>query len=165
MEIDEIRERVAAYQCSLVEVTGGEPLFQKQTPQLIQTLLEDGYEVMMETNGSFDISGTDRRCIKIVDIKCPSSGESEKNDLENLTRLNLNDQLKFVIGNREDYLYAKAIIPSIPDGFPMEHVLFSPESDKMLPATLAGWILEDNLTVRVHLQLHKIIWPEASRGV
>ena len=165
MEIREILERLAAYQCSLVEITGGEPLLQHDTPSLIHRLLENGYEVMMETNGSFDISRVDGRCMKIVDIKCPSSGASEKNDLKNLKRLNLIDQVKFVVGCREDYLYAKEIIKSIPPGFPMERVLFSPVSDKMSSDILAGWILEDALNVRLHLQLHKIIWPGEPRGV
>jgi 7-carboxy-7-deazaguanine synthase len=165
MEIREILERLAAYQCSLVEITGGEPLLQHDTPTLINRLLDNGYEAMMETNGSFDISGVDMRCMKIVDIKCPSSGESEKNDLNNLKRLNLIDQIKFVVGCREDYLYAKGIIKSIPPGFPMDHVLFSPVSDKMSPALLAGWMLADQLDVRLHLQLHKIIWPDVPRGV
>ena len=165
MEIREILEHLAAYQCSLVEITGGEPLLQHDTPALINRLLDNGYEAMMETNGSFDISRVDGRCMKIVDIKCPSSGESEKNDLNNLKRLNLIDQVKFVIGCREDYLYAKKIIKSIPPEFPTERVLFSPTSDKMSSDTLAGWILEDTLDVRLHLQLHKIIWPDEPRGV
>ena len=165
MEISEILERLAAYQCSLVEITGGEPLLQHNTPALINRLLDNGYEAMMETNGSFDISRVDGRCMKIVDIKCPSSGESEKNDLNNLKRLNLIDQVKFVIGCREDYLYAKGIIKSIPPGFPAERVLFSPVSDKLSSDILAGWILEDTLDVRLHLQLHKIIWPDEPRGV
>ncbi len=165
MEIMEILEHLAAYKCSLVEITGGEPLLQHDTPALINRLLENGYEVMMETNGSFDISRVDGRCIKIVDIKCPSSGESDKNDLLNLKRLNSNDQVKFVIGCREDYVYAKEIMASIPPEFPKKHVLFSPVSDKMSPALLAGWMLADQLDVRLHLQLHKIIWPDAPRGV
>ncbi|MEE8431498.1 MAG: radical SAM protein [Candidatus Desulfatibia sp.] len=165
MDVGEILDRLAAYQCSLVEITGGEPLLQHDTPLLIHRLLENGYEVMMETNGSFDISRVDGRCMKIVDIKCPSSGASEKNDLKNLKRLNLIDQIKFVVGCREDYLYAKEIIKSIPPGFPMERVLFSPVSDKMSSDILAGWILEDALDVRLHLQLHKIIWPDEPRGV
>jgi len=164
MEIGEILEQISAYQCRLVEITGGEPLLQPNTPMLIQKLLEDGYEVLMETNGSFDISRVDRRCMIILDIKCPSSGENDKNDLKNLNRLSLNDQVKFVIGSREDYKYAKEIITSIPAEFPLDRVLLSPVSGKMLPALLARWMLKDKLGVRLHLQLHKIIWPEASRG-
>jgi 7-carboxy-7-deazaguanine synthase len=157
--------RIATYKCPLVEITGGEPLLQKKTPFLISKLLENGYSVMMETNGSFDISRVDERCIKIVDIKCPSSNESEKNDLGNLKRLNPKDQIKFVVGNREDYMYAKHIIKSHCADFLEDHILFSPVYGIMSPADLAGWILEDNLNVRLHLQLHKIIWPERTRGV
>jgi 7-carboxy-7-deazaguanine synthase len=165
MEITEIMNRIAAYQCQLVEITGGEPLLQSQTPILIYRLLENGYEVMLETNGSLDISRVDGRCVKIVDIKCPTSGESDKNDLENLNRLGSKDQVKFVIGNRSDYDYAKEIVHSISPDFSEEQILFSPVSEKIPPSRLAEWILEDNLNVRLHLQLHKIIWPDKLRGV
>ena len=165
MEIDEIIHRIAAYKCPLVEITGGEPLLQNETPLLISKLLENGYMVMMETNGSFDVSRVDEKCIKIVDIKCPSSNESEKNDLGNLNRLNPKDQIKFVVGNREDFMYAKNIIMLHCSDFIEDHILFSPASGIMSPADLAGWILEDNLNVRLHLQLHKIIWPNRKRGV
>jgi 7-carboxy-7-deazaguanine synthase len=112
MELTEIINRIAAHRCRLVEITGGEPLLQSQTPILIYKLLENGYEVMLETNGSLDISRVDRRCIKIVDIKCPTSGESDKNDMENLKRLGSKDQVKFVIENRMDYEYAKETMDS-----------------------------------------------------
>ena len=165
MEIAEIIRRVAAYNCRLVEITGGEPLLQTETPLLIFRLLENGYEVMMETNGSLDITKVDARCVKIIDIKCPSSDASEKNDLKNLKKLNPIDQIKFVIGNRTDYVYAKKIIElNLPD-FPEDHILFSPVSEKMPPADLAKWILEDNLNVRLHLQIQKIIWPDREKGV
>ncbi|MDX2498339.1 MAG: radical SAM protein [Desulfobacterales bacterium] len=165
MEIAEIIRRVAAYNCRLVEITGGEPLLQTETPLLIFRLLENGYEVMMETNGSFDITKVDARCVKIVDIKCPSSDASEKNDLTNLKKLNPIDQIKFVIGNRTDYVYAKKIIElNLPD-IPEDHILFSPVSEKLPPADLAEWILEDNLNVRLHLQIQKIIWPDREKGV
>ena len=163
MEIAAILDRVAIYDCSLIEITGGEPLLQKETPDLIYCLLEKGYEVLMETNGSFDISIVDDRCIKIVDIKCPTSGESDKNDLNNLKKLDPKDQVKFVIGSRGDYDFAKEIIELIRPEFPADHILFSPVSAKMEYAKLAEWILEDNLKVRLHLQLHKIIWPDKQR--
>jgi 7-carboxy-7-deazaguanine synthase len=165
MDITEIMDKITAYNCSLVEVTGGEPLLQNKTPLLIYRLLEKGYEVMMETNGSLDIAVVDERCIKIVDIKCPASGESDKNDLENLKKLNNNDQIKFVIGNDEDYEYAKEIIDSKCPGFPKSQILFSPVAGEMEPDQLAEWILKDNFNVRLHLQLHKIIWPDKQRGV
>jgi 7-carboxy-7-deazaguanine synthase len=165
MELTEIINRIAAHRCRLVEITGGEPLLQSQTPILIYKLLENGYEVMLETNGSLDISRVDGRCIKIVDIKCPTSGESDKNDLENLKRLGSKDQVKFVIENRMDYEYAKQTMDSTCPDFPEEQILFSPVSGGIAPSRLAEWILEDNLNVRLHLQLHKIIWPDRKRGV
>ena len=165
MEIAEITRRVAAYNCRLVEITGGEPLLQTETPLLIHRLLENGYEILMETNGSLDISEVDARCVKIVDIKCPSSDASEKNDLENLKRLNPKDQIKFVIGNRTDYEYAKKTIELNRPDFPEDHILFSPVSGKLPPTDLAEWILEDNLNVRLHLQIQKIIWPDRKKGV
>ena len=164
MAIAQILERINVYGCTLVEVTGGEPLFQNDTPLLIERLLATGYDVMMETNGSFDISKVDQRCLKIVDIKCPSSGQSENNDLENLKRLDFKDQVKFVIGNREDYEYAIKIMRLMPAKLSLDRVLFSPVFGKLAPADLARWILDDNLDVRLHLQLHKIVWPGASRG-
>jgi len=165
MELAQITNRISAFNCPLVEITGGEPLFQRETPHLISKLLRNGYIVMMETNGSFDIRRVDERCIKIVDVKCPTSSESDKNDLENLKRLHPQDQIKFVIGNREDYAYAKNIIARHCPDFPGSHILFSPVSGKMSPAELADWILEDNMNVRLHLQLHTIIWPNRKKGV
>ena len=165
MELTEIINRISAHKCRLVEITGGEPLLQSQTPILIYKLLENGYEVMLETNGSLDISRVDGRCIKIVDIKCPTSGESDKNDMENLKRLGSKDQVKFVIGNRMDYEYAKQTMDSTCPDFPGDQILFSTTSEEIEPAQLAEWILEDNLNVRLHLQLHKIIWPDRKRGV
>ena len=164
-EIKDIIEQVAVYSCRLIEVTGGEPLLQRETPRLIFQLLENGYEVMMETNGSLDISRVDNRCIKIVDIKCPSSGESDKNDMKNLKRLGSKDQIKFVIGTRSDYEYARSTIDSKCPDFSKDRILFSPASERIEPAQLAEWILQDNLNVRLHLQLHKIIWPHRERGV
>jgi len=165
MEITEIMDRVTAYKCSLVEITGGEPLLQNETPVLIHRLLENGYEALMETNGSLDISKVDRRCIKVVDIKCPTSNESDKNDLGNLKRLNPKDQIKFVIGSLMDYTYAKNIIALNCPDFPGDHILFSPVSGEMPLADLARWILEDHLNVRMNLQIQKIIWPDREKGI
>ncbi len=163
MEIEPIIKKVNSFSCPLVEITGGEPLIQPETPLLIYSLLENGHAVMIETNGSLDISVVDDRCMKIVDIKCPSSMEGEKNDLENLKRVNRKDQLKFVIGTRKDYEYAVEIIRLIPSGFPGHHILFSPVFGKMKPSKIAKWILEDKLDVRFHPQLHKIIWPDEDK--
>jgi 7-carboxy-7-deazaguanine synthase len=166
LDIGEIINRVTSHRCALVEITGGEPLIQKDTPLLIQKLLDIGFEVLLETNGSMDIGAIDDRCVKILDIKCPSSGEANKNDIGNLKRLQTKDEIKFVIGNREDYDYAKNILSLINratgDSKPP---LFSPVYGKMNPELLARWIRADHLDVRMQIQLHKIIWGSETRGV
>jgi 7-carboxy-7-deazaguanine synthase len=166
LEIGEILDRVRVYRCSLVAVTGGEPLVQEQTPLLILRLLDEGFKVLMETNGSLDIARVDQRCVRIVDVKCPSSGEVERNNLENLTRLTERDELKFVIGDRADYEYAIGILKqSNHNPLRVGHVHFSPIFGKIAPNVLASWILEDHLAARLNLQLHKIIWNPEQRGV
>ena len=166
MEVNHIFEQVDPHQCRLVEITGGEPLVQDDTPILIESLLDDGYQVLLETNGSMDISRVDERCVKIVDIKCPSSGMMKKNDLDNLGRMTTGDELKFVLGTREDYEYAKRILGYKElDSERGNPVNFSPIFGKLDPKTLSEWILEDHLDVRLHLQLHKYIWGPETRGV
>ena len=164
VSIRKIIDTLSQYACKLVEITGGEPLCQSATPMLITKLIEKGYIVLLETNGSKDIRLADPQCIKIVDIKCPASGESEKNDLENLNRLSSKDQLKFVIADKNDYEYAKKIIFSAwTPPFPVP-ILFSAVHPALDPALLAKWILEDNLDVRLQIQLHKILWPNEDKG-
>ncbi len=166
MEINDVLKRVATYKCPLVEVTGGEPLVQKETPYLIHGLLEAGHEVLLETNGSQDIGQVDKRCVKIMDIKCPTSGEGGKSDLKNLALLADTDEIKFVIGDRGDYEYAKKILDSMartPSGVCLAHL--SPVFGKMDPGLLAKWILADHLDVRLHMQIHKTIWHPEKRGV
>jgi 7-carboxy-7-deazaguanine synthase len=164
VEIAEIKRQIEPYRCRLVEVTGGEPLIQNETPELILSLLSAGYEVMLETNGTLDVSRIDRRCIKIMDIKCPSSGESEKSLPQNLFYLNEKDQIKLVLGDREDYEFAKNMLSRIPETMPGDHVLFSPVQGKLTARELAEWMLADHLEARLHLQLHKVIWPGVDRG-
>jgi 7-carboxy-7-deazaguanine synthase len=150
----------------LIEITGGEPLIQKETPDLTYRLLEKGFEVLLETNGSIDISTIDERCVKIVDIKCPSSGQEKKNDLENLKRLSIKDEIKFVIGDREDYLYAQNIMSLIrKNNLKIKPPLLSPLYNQMDPKLLADWILADHMDARIQIQLHKIIWSPEKRGV
>lgn len=164
MSIEEIITTLSQYACRLVEITGGEPLCQSATPMLITQLINIGYTVLLETNGSKDIRLADPECIKIVDIKCPGSGESENNDLENLNRLTKKDQLKFVITDRGDYKYAKKVILSAwSPPFPVP-ILFSAVYPVMDHALLAKWILEDDLDVRLQVQLHKILWPDEDKG-
>jgi len=166
LEIGEIINRITSHRCRLVEITGGEPLMQKDTPLLIQRLLDLGLDVLLETNGSMDISVIDNRCVKILDIKCPSSGEAKKNDLENLKRLQPKDEIKFAIGSREDYDYAKNILSSINSAKGnIKPPLFSPVYEIMNPKLLAQWILADHLDVRMQIQLHKVIWGSETMGV
>ncbi len=168
MSLTQIMGRIRAVGCPLVEVTGGEPLFQPDTPGLIMTMLDEGFEVLLETNGSLDISVVDARCVRIMDVKCPSSGMADHNRLENLRHLTDRDQIKFVLGDREDYGFAKDFVA----GGPLEAfvarggtVLFSVVHGRLSPKDLAGWILEDRLQVRLQVQLHKIIWGAEARGV
>ena len=164
--LDSILTTVKKFDCSLIEVTGGEPLIQNETPDLISTLINNGYTVLLETNGSQDISTVDTRCTRIVDIKCPSSGMDNKNYWKNLDYITPNDQLKFVIAHRQDYLYAKKVL----DAAAIKRIKkllinFSPVFNEIDLKDLAEWILEDNLPVRLQIQLHKYIWGEHTKGV
>ena len=164
--IDQILEIVQSHQCPLVELTGGEPLLQEETPVLVNNLLSKNFHVLMETNGSIDINRVSSECIKIVDVKCPSSGEESKNDLENLNRLSSQDELKFVIGDRADYEFACDILESRKMARPsLKKTHFSPVYGKMQPDILVRWILDDHLDVRLQLQMHKYIWDPKKRGV
>lgn len=164
MSSDEMLPMVARYRCPLVEITGGEPLIQEETPELARKLLDAGYTVLMETNGSLDIDRVDRRCVRIMDIKCPGSGESDKNDLENLNRLTPRDQLKFVLMDKADYDFAVRLLHSTwSSPFPVP-VLFSAAAPHLFPARLAEWMLRDHLDVRLQVQVHKILWPQEERG-
>jgi 7-carboxy-7-deazaguanine synthase len=166
LAIADIVRQVAEYHCPLVEITGGEPLLQVDTPLLIGNLLDRGYRVLLETNGSLDVSQVDRRCVKIIDVKLPSSGEAQRNYLHNFDLLNDKDELKFVIGGRDDYDYARKIINFVPKELLDKIVVnISPVFSTMAPEVLAEWILQDHLTVRLNIQLHKILWPANLRGV
>jgi 7-carboxy-7-deazaguanine synthase len=161
--LERIVERVESFGCLLVEITGGEPLAQEETPGLARRLLEAGYTVLVETNGTFDIGRLPAGVVRIMDVKCPGSGESAKTIWKNLERLGPEDEVKFVISDAADYLWAKDVIRS--NGLePKTRVLLSPASGRMDPALLAEWMLGDRLNVRLQLPLHKILWPEADRG-
>ena len=164
MTIPEILTEVKKWDPLWVEVTGGEPLLQDLTPELIRSLIGEGYRVLLETNGSFDIGRIDPECIRIVDLKCPSSGESNRIFWQNIDRLTQKDQIKFVIQDREDYAFAKATLEKIGSRIPYDHRLFSPVQSVLPARDLAEWILQDGIRVRLHLQLHKILWPEDPRG-
>jgi len=166
MSVADILQRAQSINCRLAEVTGGEPLLQDEAPELIEGLLDSGWTVLLETNGSKDISRVDRRCIKIVDFKCPSSGEAGSNDFANIDRLQDHDEVKCVIGNRHDYEFACNIYYAVRQNPECRSsVLFSPVFDWLAPEKLAEWVLADQLKVRLNLQLHKYIWDPTQRGV
>lgn len=164
MGIHEILGIVRGYNCKLVEVTGGEPLFQENVHELMKRLCDDGYEVLLETGGSLSIAQVDPRVKRIVDFKCPSSKMMKQNLWENVEHLKNSDEIKFVIGNREDYEWAKE---KIQEYDLMIHcpVLMSVVFGELEPLQLADWILEDKLNVRFQLQMHKYIWNPEMRGV
>lgn len=164
MSIKEICTVVESHGCFFVEVTGGEPLLQKETPQLCEQLLEMGATVLVETNGTLDISALPRAAIRIMDVKCPSSGVSDKFLTSNIDNLRSTDQSKFVVSDRTDFDWAKDFI-NRHSLFDRCVVLFSPNMKKCLPRNLAEWIVSDKLPVRLGLQLHKFIWGPDARGV
>lgn len=165
MEIGEIISEVRKYRFPLVEITGGEPLLQDNTPELVRRLMDEEMEVIMETNGSFPIDWVPAGCVKIMDIKCPGSGQSHETDIDNIGRLGKADQVKFVICDRSDYEFACGIIDRYWARRPPNPVLISPVEGMVEPAAVAGWIMEDHLDVRLQLQLHKILWPGVEKGV
>lgn len=163
--VDEVVAAVEGYGCKLVEVTGGEPLLQKDVHALFAALLERGYTVMVETSGEQDLQDVDRRVVKIMDLKCPGSGEVERNRWGNLDYLTLHDEIKFVLTNRSDYEWARTIIARFELAPRVNAILLSPVFGVLEPATLASWILADRLPARMQLQLHKRIWDPTARGV
>lgn len=166
MSVPDVMAEIEKKGFYMVEITGGEPLIQEATPALVEEMLRRGYKVLVETNGSLNIDLVSSRAIRIVDFKCPSSGMTEFNDYENILRLvPHHDEVKFVISNREDYLFALEIRRKILSCGWRGVVNFSPVFGELDPRTLAGWILEDKLDVRLNLQLHKYIWGESERGV
>jgi len=164
MTISEILAAVEQYRCGLVEVTGGEPLVQEGVYELMTSLCDRGYETLLETGGSIDIGKVDARVKRIVDFKCPSSGMMKKNLWTNVRCLTPTDEVKFVVGNREDFNWSVGMIAQheIHRRCP---VLMSVVFGVLSPLEVAEWILESKLNVRFQLQMHKYIWEHASRGV
>jgi len=166
MSVDEVLEAVRSYGCPLVEITGGEPLVQKrECCELARRLCDEGYTVLIETGGSLDASPLDPRVIKILDVKCPGSGESHRNFWGNLEALNPRDEIKFVIKDRADFDYALAVIEKYRLAERDPHVLFSPVWGEIDLKDLAAWILQSGVRGRMQLQLHKYIWGAEARGV
>lgn len=150
---------------NLVELTGGEPLLQKDIYPLIDRLLEQQYRVLIETSGEQDIGKLPAPVVRIVDVKCPGSGEGGTFRMQNLAVLLPQDQLKFVLAGRGDYEWAREFLAQHPLQDKVEAILFSPVFGQLEPRLLAGWILEDGLPVRLGMQLHKFIWDPDARGV
>lgn len=155
--IPKILEEVKACGCNLVELTGGEPLASEGAKELLKSLVSGGYTVLLETNGTILMNDIPSEVVKIVDVKCPSSGCVGSFVMDNLKFIDDNDEIKFVIGSKEDYLYAKNFL-EVNLQNKNSPVIFSPLSDVLSPKDLSEWILKDKLSVRVGLQIHKIIW-------
>jgi 7-carboxy-7-deazaguanine synthase len=170
MTLEEIVSQVQAFGTSLVELTGGEPLVHPNAFRLAEMLLDDGFTVLVETSGAVDVAPLDSRAHKIMDLKCPGSGEVEKNLWENLTHLTVGDEVKFVVADRVDYEWTRDTIREreldrrLSDR-ELGALLVSPVWGGPDPADVARWILEDHLPVRLQTQLHKHIWDPAARGV
>ena len=164
MEITDIMSEIKQWDCNLVEVTGGEPLFQEECIDLLNELVNSNYEVMLETGGSLSISNVPKKVIKIVDFKCPSSKMVKKNLWSIVDDLQPHDEVKFVIGNRGDFDWAKDRITE----YSLDKIctlLFSPTFGEIDPQQIVEWILADNLSVRIQMQMHKMIWSPEEKGV
>ena len=164
LTIEETLQKVDTFGLPLVEITGGEPLLQEDVYPLMEALLKKGYRVMLETSGALPIDKVPQRVIKILDIKCPGSGEEKKNHLENLKFLSPHDEVKFVLLDRADYEWSRDLLRKY-DLAPSTQVLFSPVYDKLNLKDLSQWILKDRLAVRLQTQLHKVIWSKDAIGV
>jgi 7-carboxy-7-deazaguanine synthase len=166
MSVEEVLARVRAYGCQLVEVTGGEPLVQKQACcELVRRLCDEGYTVLVETGGSLDTSVLDERAITILDVKCPGSGEEKRNYWPNLERLRPRDEVKFVIKDRADFDYALGVIARYRLDERGPGVLLSPVWGAVAWTELAAWLLQAGTHARLQLQMHKLIWGAEARGV
>jgi 7-carboxy-7-deazaguanine synthase len=163
--LEDVLDEVDRYGCPLVEVTGGEPLLQEGVYGLMQSLVDRGRTVLLETGGHRSTGRVPDTVVTILDVKCPGSGEAAKNDWSNIDRLRPHDEVKFVVKDREDYEYARDVIVRHGLAARAAAVHLSPVHGALSPRTLSEWILADHLPVRVQLQLHKFIWDPATRGV
>jgi 7-carboxy-7-deazaguanine synthase len=167
LAVEDVLRQLAGMNVGLVLVTGGEPLLQPACGQLLSRLCQAGYKVLLQTNGSLDVWGVDRRVVRCLDVKCPGSGESDSFLWSNLEHLRQEDEVKFVLADRADYEFARRTVREhgLADRC---HVVMTPAAGALSPLTLAEWMLQDAdlpAGVRLGLQLHKIIWPQARRGV
>ena len=165
MSVDEVVADVDARGCDVVEVTGGEPLLQADVYPLMQRLLDSGKTVLIETGGHRSIADVPAGVIRIMDVKCPGSGESAHNNLDNLAHLTRQDEVKFVIADRADYEFARDLVQREKLIDRVNAVLFSPVHGELDPKVLSEWVIADRLPVRVQLQMHKYIWSPTTRGV
>jgi len=164
--LEEVMNRVRNFGCRLVEVTGGEPLAQREAFTLIDQLCDEGFEVLIETGGFFSTEGVDARAKIILDVKCPASGEEARNHWPNLERLRPDlDEVKFVVANRNDWEFARSIIARYDLTQRAKSILISPAWGEIDLKELADWIAGSGLDVRMQLQLHKYIWGPDAKGV
>ncbi|MBS1257490.1 MAG: 7-carboxy-7-deazaguanine synthase [Candidatus Scalindua arabica] len=164
MSVYEILSTIKGYDCKNVCITGGEPLLQKSVTKLINLLKKSQYKIFVETGGSINIDMLPKAVIRIMDIKCPDSGMDKEMDWDNIEKLKVRDEAKFIISSKKDYEWAKRITRKykLTD---RAQILFGVAYGKIKPKTLAGWILKDRLEVRLQLQLQKYIWPDKARGI
>ncbi len=162
--LGDVVSRVTFFRIPRVTVTGGEPLLQEEAPALVSTLLDLGHTVLVETNGTVPLARLDPRAIKVMDVKCPGSGEAGKTDWENFTHLTDRDEVKFVLSSEEDYRFAREVIRKYGTGNPFK-VLLSPAFGLLPPERLAGWMVGDAIDARFQLQIHKLVWGPDRRGV
>ncbi len=165
VSIDDVVGQVKGYGCPVVEITGGEPLLQKDVYPLMQRLLDEKLTVMVETGGHLSIEQVPAGVLRIMDVKCPGSGESHRNDWTNMDRLVAIDEVKFVLKDRADYEFARDVVARYDLVPRVAAVHFSPVHGVLEARQLAEWILEDRLEIRLQLQVHKYIWDPATRGV
>ncbi len=163
--LDAVFQRLTETQCRRVTITGGEPLLQEEALVLVTQLINKGFMVSMETNGSMNIGSVDPRCIKVIDLKCPSSGMQEHNRMDNIQRLGSLDQVKFVIADHNDYLFARGMVDKLGHAMDAERILFSAVHGLLGADQLAAWMLNDHIHARLQIQLHKYLWPGKDRGV
>jgi 7-carboxy-7-deazaguanine synthase len=166
MTVDQVIEKVRGFDCKLVEITGGEPLVQKrECAELVKRLCDEGFTVLVETGGSLDAGVLDHRSIKILDVKCPGSGEADRNYWANLENLNPRDEIKFVVKDRADFEYTLDVVKKYSLNNREPYLLFSPVWGELDLKVLAAWILQSRLRARMQLQLHKYIWGPDVKGV
>ena len=165
LDVDEVVAAVEQYRCDLIEITGGEPLLQEDVYPLMDRLLATGATVLLETGGHVSVARVPAAVVKVVDVKCPGSGQCDRNAWDNLSRLTDRDQVKFVIADRVDYEFARDVVRRHTLETRCGTVLFSAVHDLLPPARLAEWMLADRLPVRLQIQLHKHLWGAETRGV